>query len=154
MDDRREGKVVAEAARATDLFRGLDEGDMYHLARLGRLTRTGQADRLIRQGEAGDRLFIVVSGAMQALIGGKEVGRIGPGETVGEMALLDAEPRSADVLALQDTQVVEILRADLVRLMERRPRLGTVVMRNLATDLAEKLRNVDARYAGSGDSGV
>jgi CRP-like cAMP-binding protein/GNAT superfamily N-acetyltransferase len=154
MDDRREGKVVAEAARATDLFRGLDEGDMYHLARLGRLTRIGQADRLIRQGEAGDRLFIVVSGAMQALIGGKEVGRIGPGETVGEMALLDAEPRSADVLALQDTQVVEILRADLVRLMERRPRLGTVVMRNLATDLAEKLRNVDARYAGSGDSGV
>ena len=67
------------------------------------------------------------------------------------MALLDTAPRSADVKAMEEAQVVEILRADLIRLMERRPRLGTLVMRHLATGLAEKLRNIDSRYADSGD---
>jgi ribosomal protein S18 acetylase RimI-like enzyme len=152
MDDRREGHVVARAAKTTDLFNGLDEGDMYHLARLGRVRAIYKGERLIRQDGSGDRLFIVVSGMMQARVGRKEVGRIGPGEIVGEMALLDDQPRSADVISLEDAEVVEILRSDLIRLVERRPRLGAVVMRNLATNLAEKLRKVDAKYTGSPDS--
>ncbi len=151
MDDRRDGNVVARAARTTTLFQGLDEGDIYHLARLGRVRIIQKGGRLIRRDEPGDRLYIVVSGAMQARVGQTEVGRIGPGETVGEMALLDDQPRSADVIALEDAEVVEILRADLARLVERRARLGAVVMRNLATDLAEKLRKVDARYTGSSE---
>lgn len=147
MLDRLSGNVAAEAARGTDLFRGLDEGDIYHLARLGRIRTAARGDCLGRRGESGDRLYIVVSGSFQALIDGREIGRIGPGETAGEMALLDAEPRSADMVALEDAQVVEILRTDLVRLMDRRPRLGAVVMRNLATDLSQKLRRLDIRYS-------
>jgi RimJ/RimL family protein N-acetyltransferase len=146
MVDRLSGNVAAEAARDTDLFRGLDEGDIYHLARLGRIRKAARGECLARQGESGDRLYIVVSGSFQALIDGREIGRIGPGETAGEMALLDAEPRSADMVALEDAQVVEILRTDLVRLMDRRARLSAVVMRNLATDLSQKLRRIDIRY--------
>ena len=153
MADRRAGNVAAGAARDTDLFRGLDEGDIYHLARLGRIRTIQRGGRLTRQGESGDRLYIVVSGSFQALIGGREIGRIGPGETAGEMALLDAEPRSADMIALEDAEVVEILRADLVRLMDRRPRIGAAVMRNLATDLSQKLRRLDIRYTDP-DSGA
>jgi CRP-like cAMP-binding protein/GNAT superfamily N-acetyltransferase len=152
MDDRRDGQVVARAASTTALFKGLDEGDIHHLARLGRVRVIHKGGRLIRQDEAGDRLFIVVSGAMQARVGQKEVGRVGPGEMVGEMALLGDQPRSADVIALKDAEVVEILRTDLARLVERRPRLGAVVMRNLAADLAEKLRKVDAKYSGPQDA--
>ena len=149
MDDRREGKAVALAAKTTDLLHGLDEGDIYHLARLGRVRRIGKGEWLMRQNESGDRLFIVVSGMMQARVGGKEVGRVAPGEIVGEMGLLDDQPRSADVVALDDSEVVEILRSDFLRLAERRARLGAVVMRNLAVNLAEKLRKVDAKYTGS-----
>lgn len=152
MDDRREGKAVAQAARATDLFKGLEDGDIYHLARLGRLRTIRKNRYLIRQDESADRLFIVITGLMQASIGGKEVARIGPGQTVGEMGLLDAGPRSADVIVLKDAHVVEIPHAQLVRLMDRRPRLGTTVMHNLAASLAQKLRKVDIRYTDSSDS--
>ncbi len=152
MDDRREGQAVALAAKTTDLFHGLDEGDIYHLAQLGRARRICKGEWLMRQNETGDRLFIVVSGMMQARVGSKEVGRVAPGEIVGEMALLDDQPRSADVVALDDSEVVEILRSDFLRLAERRARLGAVVMRNLAVNLAEKLRKVDAKYTGSSDS--
>jgi hypothetical protein len=75
-----------------------------------------------------------------------EAGRIGAAETVGEMSLLDAQPRSADVIAAEAGQVVEILTADLNRLINKRPRLGEVVMRNLAQGLAKKLRQLDVRY--------
>jgi len=152
MDDRREGRVAALAAKATDLFHGLDEGDIYHLARLCQVRTIREGERIIRQNESGDRLFIVVSGMMQARVGSKELGTVAPGEIVGEMALLDDQPRSADVVAMEDSEVVEILRSDLIRLVERRPRLGSVVMRNLAVNLAEKLRKVDARYTGSPES--
>jgi GNAT superfamily N-acetyltransferase len=146
MADRRDGAAVAEAAAHADLFRGLDEGDMYHLARLGRVTSVGEGEVLVRQGEADDRLFILVSGAMRVFVDGVEVGAVAPGEAVGEVALLDAGPRSADVVATGDATVVEFLRDDLGRLMAKRPRLGQVVMSNLAANLAARLRKIDALH--------
>jgi hypothetical protein len=149
MEDRREGGLIAEVARASALFRGLDDGGVYHLARLGRSKKVPAGELLIRRGEVGDRLYLVLSGLMQVRIGTRELGRIGSGHTAGEMAILDAEPRSADVVALEPSEVVEMLRTDLLRLMDRRPRLGSRVMRNLAVDLAAKLRSFDVRYAES-----
>ncbi|HWR57615.1 MAG TPA: GNAT family N-acetyltransferase [Thermodesulfovibrionales bacterium] len=147
MDDRRTGTVTAEAVRDISLFHGLDEGDMYHLARLGRIRSITSGGALSRQGDSGDRLFVVASGSFRVLIGGIEVGVIGPGETAGEMAILDSERRSADVVALEDSDVVEIMRADLLRLMDKRPRLGAVVLRNLGIDMSRKLRRLDVRFA-------
>jgi hypothetical protein len=146
MADRRDGAATAAVARGTDLFRGLEEGDLYHLARLGRVRSVRGGEALVRQGEEADRLFIVVAGAgARVLVDGEEVGTVGPGETVGEIALLDPGPRSADVVAADDGTVVEVLRQDLEDLMARRPRLGQVVARNLAARLAARLRQADAR---------
>jgi len=55
----------------------------------------------------------------------------------------------ADVISLEESQTVEIRCTDLMRLMNKRPRLGSVVMRNLAGDLSEKLRKIDARMSQS-----
>jgi len=149
LEDRREGGLVAQAAKTTELFQHLDEGDIYHLAQLGGIRTLAKGEYLIQQGESGDRLYIIISGSMQVRIDDKEVGRIGSGETVGEMALLKAEPRMADVIALEDSQAVEIRCSDLMRLMNKRPRLGSVVMRNLAGDLSGKLRKIDVRFSES-----
>ncbi len=150
MADRREGAEVADAARGTDLFAGLDEGDMYHLARIGRLVPVRTDEVLVRQGAAADRLFIVVEGTFEVLVDGRPVARLGPGETVGEIALLDPGPRSADVVATADGRVVEMMSDELDRLMADRPRLGHRVTSNLAADLAGKLRRTDALHVGSG----
>jgi N-acetylglutamate synthase-like GNAT family acetyltransferase len=149
LEDRREGGLVAQAAQATELFQHLDEGDIYHLAQLGSLRTLAEGEYLIRQGDTGDQIYIILSGTMQVLIDGNEVGRVGTGETVGEMALLKAETRVADVIALEAVQVVEIQCSDLMRLMNNRPRLGSIVMRNLAGDLSEKLRKIDVRFSES-----
>jgi GNAT superfamily N-acetyltransferase len=151
MSDRREGRAVAEAAGSTELFRGLDEGDLYHLARLGRLRTIAKGERLIRQGEPGDRLFIIVSGTLDVLVDGRPVGCIAPGETVGEIALLDDAPRSADVVTAAQVTVVEVLCDELKRLMDVRPRIGRVIMGNLGRELARRLRRTDLLQTGGAE---
>lgn len=148
MEDRRDGAVVAAAARSTLLFGGLPEGEVEQLARIGALRAVTAGEVLLRRGETGDRLLVVVSGKLAASVSGREVGVIGPGETAGEVALVDAGVRTADVVALEPGQVAEFRRDELVRLLDRRPRLGVAVMRNLAAGLAGKIRTSDERLAG------
>jgi hypothetical protein len=71
MDDRREGDTVARAARSTRLFAGLDEGEVFHLARFGRVWMIAADERLISQGSSGDRFFIVVSGTFRVVVDGR-----------------------------------------------------------------------------------
>jgi NTE family protein/lysophospholipid hydrolase len=84
---------------------------------------------LFRQGDEGDALYMVVSGRLRVLLerddhGGilrmlREVTR---GETVGELALINGEPRSATVVALRDTELGRISPESFTRLHEREPR--------------------------------
>ncbi len=143
MLDRREGRDVFRAAHKTSIFSGIDEGDTYHLARIGRMREVAAGERLIRKGEVGDRLFVLVSGALKVSADGRELGRIAPGETVGEMSLIDDYPRSADVDATAPCRVMEVLGSDLQELIARRPRLGMALMHNLALNLSAKLRSSD-----------
>jgi CRP-like cAMP-binding protein len=105
--------------------------------------------RLIRQGESADRLFVVIAGTMQVSVDGRHIGTIGAGETVGEMALLDHGPRSADVVATGKCTVVEFMMNELSRLMTIHPRLGQRMMLNLAAHLAERLRRADGLCANA-----
>lgn len=81
---------------------------------------------LFEQGEVGDAMYIVVNGRLQIAFqeaGGGErlLGEVGPGETVGEFALLTDEPRSATVRAIRESNVVEMTRPVFEQLMPRYP---------------------------------
>ncbi len=98
---------------------------------------------LFRQGEAGDALYLVVSGSLQVLLetAGEEpraVGQFGHGETIGEMALLEGEPRNATVLALRDSQVARLPREGFERLISRHQALLVVIARKLVARLREQ----------------
>jgi CRP-like cAMP-binding protein len=67
---------------------------------------------------------------------------LGPGQIIGEMALVDQGPRSASVRATSNPTVVQaIQRADLDALCQQETRIGYVIMRNLAADLSFKMRH-------------
>ena len=67
-----------------------------------------QGGVLLRQGDEGDRAYIVSGGELLAERDGLEIGRIGPGEVVGEIALLQSAPRMATVRALEPTRLLAI----------------------------------------------
>jgi CRP-like cAMP-binding protein len=69
------------------------------------------------------------------------IARLLPGQAIGEVALVDDGLRSATVVSVVPSTLVRIGREDLLRLCEEDPRLGYVVMRNIAAELAFKMRS-------------
>ena len=87
--------------------------------------------RLFAQGEEGDAAYLVAAGRLRAFrqTGGVEVelGEIARAELVGEMSLLDGEPRGAAVYAVRDSQLIRFSRAAYDELLQRYPRVGLEV---------------------------
>ena len=85
--------------RAVSTFRTCSETELRSLAGLldEALVEPGQV--LMREGRHGLEAFFIVEGTAEVTVAGKRVATVGPGETVGEMALLDVAPRSATVTA-------------------------------------------------------
>src|SRR5579862_651146 len=94
---------------------------------------------LTRQGQAGGLAFVIASGKAEVLRGGRRMARLGPGDVVGEMSLIDGQPRSATVKAVTDMEVLEISSQDLRRLLRKAPS----VMRKLLEALSIRLREAD-----------
>jgi small-conductance mechanosensitive channel/CRP-like cAMP-binding protein len=93
-----------------DLFASLPPELRSQIARSAPMAVYGSGETIVKQGEDGQSMFIVLSGAVRVVLGPerREVARIGPGGYFGEMSLLTGEPRSATVLASSDVAVVEI----------------------------------------------
>ena len=116
--------------------------DRKHLERLGMLTEEVDVPAgkvLIRQGELGDDLMIIVSGAVSVERDGTEVNRLGVGEFFGEIAVIDRGPRTATVTSETPCRLLVVNHRDFHALMEEFPEVAAQV---LAT-LAHRLRRLD-----------
>jgi CRP-like cAMP-binding protein len=105
---------------------------------------------LYRQGEAGDSLAFVVSGALVVTVapetGGEyELGRVTTGGIVGEMVCIDPAPRSATVTAVQPTLIAELRRDGLTALRSGAPKVYSAVMRAVIRVVGLRLRELDGR---------
>jgi len=88
------------------------------------------------QGDEGARLVVVASGLVKVMISseqGEEVvlTTLGPGETLGELALLDGSPRSASAVAAEPTTVLMLSRATVLELLGRHPSVLDALLRTL-----------------------
>jgi CRP/FNR family cyclic AMP-dependent transcriptional regulator len=94
---------------------------------------------LTRQGASGGLAFVIAEGTAEVVRGGRRLATLGPGDVVGELSLIDGEPRSATVRATSDMEVLEISSQDLNRLLRKAP----AVRRKLLEALASRLRQAD-----------
>jgi predicted acylesterase/phospholipase RssA/CRP-like cAMP-binding protein len=90
---------------------------------------------LFRQGEPGDSLYVITNGRLRVLVGGEQdrrtVDELGRGETVGEMAVITGERRSATVIAVRDTELIRLSREALDRLAKQNPQLMMPIARSV-----------------------
>ncbi|CAN5622650.1 hypothetical protein BH23CHL8_BH23CHL8_09260 [soil metagenome] len=94
---------------------------------------------IVRQGQVGNGLYIVVSGAARVLQGSTELARLGPGDFLGELAVLDQQPRAASAQADGPTTCLTLASWDLLALLGRDSTLAL----NLLRELAARLRSAD-----------
>jgi small-conductance mechanosensitive channel/CRP-like cAMP-binding protein len=124
---RSEDDVRDAAARlgAIDLFGGLDDAERTRLAHDGRERLFGAGERVVRQGDQGESMFVVLSGRVRVTIepSGREVAVTGGGGVFGEMSMLTGDPRTATVTAATDARLLEITAAQFREVALGRPAL-------------------------------
>lgn len=103
--------------------------------------------RVIEAGAVEDHLFAVVRGRLRVHAGERSIAALGPGSTVGELAALVPEPRSASVTALEPSVLLRIDKAVLDELLADRPELASLIITALVTMIRD--RTVAARTEDS-----
>lgn len=112
--------------------------DFQVLSRLGGERREYQAgDVIFRAGETASEFFVVRDGTVGIEVNGAIVERLGSSEIFGEMALVEAKPRSATVVAETDCVVVPISEKQFLTMVEYAPTFSLAVIRTLAHRLRE-----------------
>ncbi|MDW8478742.1 MAG: patatin-like phospholipase family protein [Xanthomonadales bacterium] len=131
--------ALVQALAGSAFFGGLEPHVLARLLRDAERRSLRGGALLFRAGEAARSMGYVVAGCLGVFAGpeatGPLLGRIGAGETVGEMGLLSGRPRSATVVALRDTELLEFSRASFERLIDTHPRalleLARILIRRL-----------------------
>lgn len=112
-----------------------------------RVKNTRKGETIIREGDLGDEMYIVYSGAVEI----KKRTRAGDEYTVvrlrsehnvffGELALIDDDKRSASVIAMEDSEFLVITKSDFMKLGDGYPSIGLPVTRSISKILASRLR--------------
>ena len=140
---------TATFLRRVPLFDALGDSEIEALAELAFKRRFNKGQLIILMAEAGDSLFIIHSGQVKVSLlheDGREfiISLLGEGEFFGELSLLDGHPRSANVVATEETELIVLKRADFQDLVNRVPAIAVTMLE----ELAGRLRRTDEQVGG------
>lgn len=137
---RRVTTNTHETLRNVPLFAGLDDDALAHIASAATEFECPPSYVLTERGHPGAGLFIIEEGTVSVhLPSGGYLGR-GPGDFVGELALLTDTPRTARVSCASHVRGLAISRADFAGLLVRQPSIALFMLSELARRLTEEAR--------------
>lgn len=132
--------------RTTNEHEGMQKIEFFKAADATRTVPAGQF--IFRAGEASDCAFVLVEGRADVLVEGRVVEAAEAGSLLGEMALVDSQPRSASVRAVTECRLAAIDERRFTFLIQQHPFFALQVMRIMA----ERLRNMNQALTGLGNA--
>lgn len=139
--------------RKLPLFAGLSETELLDVLRATKVVRFRAGEMVCRAGEPGSAMFLIESGTVAVSVprttrGSVEVKQLGPGELFGELALVDSQPRSADVEARTDVVAYSLDRAEFDKLRAQMNPAAYKVLRQVALIVSERLKHLNEFATG------
>jgi CRP/FNR family cyclic AMP-dependent transcriptional regulator len=135
--------------RRVPLFSQLGDEELARISEPARERSYPKNSVILFEDDPGDSLFVVVTGQVKVVLIGED-GRevilsvLGPGNFFGEMALIDDEPRSAHVIAMEDANLLVLRREDFQHCLEQAPRIAFGLLRAMS----HRLRHADTKIGG------
>jgi CRP/FNR family transcriptional regulator, cyclic AMP receptor protein len=126
-----------QALRGAPLFEGLSKKELTQLARVSEDVEVEAGKVLVREGETGQEFFVIVDGKVNVTRQGTLVATRGPGEFVGEIALVEDTPRTATVTAETPVRFFVLTRKHFRQLLRENPGVESKVLRALAKRVVE-----------------
>ena len=127
-----------EALRKVPLFADLSDEYLLAVGRHGQEVNAQPGDVLVREGDTGRDFGLILDGVVRVEHGGTTLTRLGAGDFFGEMALLDGQPRSANVIADSPARLVIIDSVSFGQLMDAHPDLTRKLLLTLCARLRER----------------
>jgi len=127
--------------RAVPLFAAADDAFLKRLAAEFMERDFAAGDTVAREGDAGRTFFVIDTGELTVNVRGEDVGRLGPGDSFGEMALIDKSARSATVTAATDVHAYQLPVWIFRPLVEQHPEVSWALLETLA----ERVRTAESR---------
>ena len=141
MANRRER---LEELGSVPLFRSSSKRELEKIARAADEVVVEAGRVLVTQGEIGRECYVIVDGEAAVSRDGHEIARLGHGQPIGELAVLDGGPRTATVTALTDLHLLVLGQREFSALLTEVPGLAHKIMVNLAA----RVRELDERVYG------
>ena len=138
--------AVTDVLRKVPLFSQLAPSDLERVSEISRERAYPRNSVILFEDDPGDALYVVAQGQVKVVLIGED-GRevilsvMGEGEFFGEMALVDDEPRSAHVIAMEDSTLLVLRREDFQGILKQTPRIALALLR----ELSRRLRRVDEK---------
>lgn len=121
-------------------FHGWTKDELAAVDRVAEWVDYAPLEHLIKQGTTGYEFIVILSGEVDVIIDGHVIATLGPGDHVGEMALLDGKPRNASVVAKNDVRALLVGSREFRALVDQVPSLD----RKLLISLTQRLRANEA----------
>jgi CRP-like cAMP-binding protein len=152
MSQRLDDQLTPELLRGIALFGALSDEVLALLAATLPTTRYQSGDVVFREGDSAREMFVVLEGEIEVLKRSRRgsearVAMLGPGDTLGEMAFVDMQNRSATVRAVAPTRLVCVTAEAMESLYRADLRAYTLIVLNVARDLSRRLRVTDGILA-------
>lgn len=138
--DEAKAAELSKALGQAKLFAGLTDAERSALESAATLRHCKKGERIIEQGKPVDRMFIILEGQAEVKINGRLLATGAEQSLVGELEFLDMLPACAEVVASKESLLIELNNAALTDLMKKQPRLGYVLMSEIARIEAQRLR--------------
>jgi GNAT superfamily N-acetyltransferase len=143
--DKRTGIQIDDFTRSVSIFKGLSDSQLRMLSGICKIVNFEGGEVIFSQDESNDNLYMVLNGEVEIRMGDREipVGKVLAGDVLGEISLVEGMPHSATAVAAHDCRLIMMPGRDFEVLIQRYPRIGMTVMRNIARSLGDKLKITD-----------
>jgi CRP/FNR family cyclic AMP-dependent transcriptional regulator len=144
-------KIKKEFLQSHALFGGITDADIEQIIPLLKEETFDKGAFIIREDEDGDMLHFIIEGSVEVVKrthddkedSYQKLAIFGPGDTFGEMELIDIQKRSASVRALEDVSALTLSNKDMYKLYHSNLKAYTMIIMNIAREISRRLRNMD-----------
>ncbi|WP_291389760.1 cyclic nucleotide-binding domain-containing protein [Devosia sp.] len=125
--------------RSAGIFAQTTDEVLADVATIATVVEAAPGEAILVKGDAGESMYVISSGRVRVHDGAHEVAQLGPGDVFGEMALIEPEPRSASVTALEETCLLQLDQQAFFELVDDRPEVARGLLRVLSRRLREAI---------------
>ena len=134
-----ENDVIVAMLEKCSLWSGLDGQDLKAIMKVSKQQEFQTGETIVKKGDEGAGFYLVLEGLVEVRTNGKTLAKLGPGHFFGEMSVVDTQPRSADVVAVESSRALVLSAWAFKSLLSERPRIGVKMLQ----EFARRLRNTD-----------